>query len=172
MKTLINSNSENSPVPVSEIRKATRDDLPWITLVTWQILVETGRTGVYRFRDVLYGVQSVLRDSTLGEYFVAEADGQYAGQLKLVRGWHDLFNRDVATIEHVYVHPRYRSLNLSGGQRVYDQLHQHALQVCRERHVHQVQLHVVSDNKRAQRAYEKRGMQSTGLWMTQRLADE
>lgn len=151
------------------IRQAGISDLHWIAMVTWRILVETGRSGVYRFRDVLNGVQTILSTTARGEYFVAEANGCFAGQLKLVRSWHDLFDKEVATIEHVYVHPDFRSMSDGEGVRVYDRLHQHALAVCRRRDVCQVQLHVVSDNKRAQRAYEKRGMTATGLWMTQSL---
>lgn len=164
-----NANPNQTTMTVWTIRQADITDLHWIALVTWRILVETGRGGVYRFEDVLTGVKTVLSNTVRGEYFVAEANGCFVGQLKLVRSWHDLFNRQVATIEHVSVHPNFRSVADEEGVRVYDRLHQHALNVCRERHVSLVQLHVVNDNKRAQRAYEKRGMQTTGLWMTQSL---
>ncbi len=151
------------------IRRATPADLWKIALVTWQILVKTGRAQVYRFRDVVHGVHTVLHEPGLASYYIAEHNRQFAGQLKLVRSWHDLFNREVATIEHVYVRPACRGLMNAAGQRVYQQLHAHAVEVCRQHHVVQVQLHVVRDNQRAQRASEKQGMDTTGYWMTQRL---
>ena len=163
------STTPTSPAAEWHIRKASLSDLPWIALITWRILIETGRGDVYQFRQVLHGVMTVLTDAARGEYFLAEVDGRFAGQLKLVSSWHDLFNANVATIEHVYVHPQVRSVEDADGVRVYDRLHRHALEVCRQRDVCQGQLHVVSDNKRAQRAYEKRGMLTTGLWMTQGL---
>ncbi|MCG6157728.1 GNAT family N-acetyltransferase [Rubinisphaera margarita] len=124
---------------------------------------------MYEFGRALRGVETVLSDPAHGEYLVAEADGCHRDQLTLILHWHDLFDANVATIEHVFVHPMYRGNADSENRKVYDALHQHAIERCRQQNVPQLNLHVVSDNLRVQRAYEKRGLTATGLWMTKRL---
>ena len=153
-----------------QLRVASTVDLPMIAMTTWQILVETGRDHVYRFSDVARGVHQVLNGNReQDEYFVVQSGVMIAGQLKLVKSWSDLYNRSVAMIEHVYVHPHFRGLEDANGRRVYDHLHDHVIEHCQHHDIASVQLHVVSDNDRAKRAYVKRGMNATGFWMTQKL---
>ena len=49
------------------------------------------------------GVRAVFDDPTLGEYWVAELDGEVAGCLLLTREWSDWRNGTVLWIQSVYV---------------------------------------------------------------------
>ncbi len=132
-----------------------------LAAMTWRLLEDTGRADVYRFRDVLHGVRSTAFHSKTNQYVLAFVDGDIAGQMKLHQFYHDLHNRMVAMIEHVFIRPEYRGLGL------YRCLHQQALTMCRDTSVGLVQLHVVLSNARALRAYEKQGMEKTALLMSQ-----
>tara|TARA_R110002111_G_scaffold260867_1_gene332900 strand:+ start:5925 stop:6425 length:501 start_codon:yes stop_codon:yes gene_type:complete len=160
--------SLNSPVtrPVTSsetilIRAANNDDLPLIAIMTWEILVVTGRTDGYQFEKMLQGVRHMFAKSDQCRYLVALSGTRMVGQLKLTKQFNDLYCAEEGFVEHVFIHPEFR------GQRIYDRMHQRALQMCGEWNLRRMALHVVGTNTQAKRAYEKQGMWATGFWMTQ-----
>lgn len=132
-------------------------------MMTWSVVAVTGRMDAYRFPAVRAGVHRTFDRANAGLYFLACDGDRVIGQLKLSKIYNDMFCCEEGWIQHVFIHPNFRG----GG--VYDQLHNKAVQTCREWRLPRLNLHVVDANLRAKRAYEKRSMQSTGAWMTQTI---
>ncbi len=147
------------------IRSATLADLHSIAMMTWEILVVTNRSKLYRFEDSLAGVRLAFEDNSNGQYIIAVNGQRIVGQLKLTRQYNDLLMGDEAWIEHVFIHTNYRR------QKIYDRLHAHTVELAQQWNAKRLSLHVVGSNERAKRAYEKQGMSPTGFWMTQSLND-
>ena len=57
---------------------------------------------------VTAGVEALLKDAAKGIYFLAEVDGQPAGQLLITREWSDWRNGWWWWIQSVYVAPEHR----------------------------------------------------------------
>jgi GNAT superfamily N-acetyltransferase len=100
------------------------------------------------------GVEAVLQDQDKGEYFVAEVSRQVVGQVLITREWSDWRNGWFWWIQSVYVTPAMRSKG------VYRCLHNHIVERARQAgNVVGMRLYVESNNHRAQRVYERCGMQ-------------
>lgn len=99
------------------------------------------------------GVRAIFDDPGLGEYWMAELDGETAGCMLVTREWSDWRNGTVLWIQGVYVRPEAR------GRGVFRSLYGHL-----RRHVEAapdlkgLRLYVDLRNHRARAIYERLGM--------------
>jgi GNAT superfamily N-acetyltransferase len=106
------------------------------------------------------GVSAVFSDDKKGFYVVAEDDGRIAGGLMVTYEWSDWRNGWFWWIQRVYVVPESR------GKSVYRRLYEFVRQLAAERgNVCGFRLYVEHDNERAQRVYEKLGMEKSHYLM-------
>ena len=99
------------------------------------------------------GVRRVLEGSVPARYWVAERDGERAGQLMVTREWSDWRDREVWWIQSVYVQSGHRRCG------VYQALHDHVLAQARQAGAGGVRLYVETRNERARATYERVGME-------------
>lgn len=105
---------------------------------------------------LLAGVSAVFRDERKGFYVVVEENGSVAAGLMVTTEWSDWRNGWFWWIQSVYVRPEHRGAGLYG--RMYEFVKRRAKDagdVCGFR------LYVEKENERAQRVYEKLGMERT-----------
>ena len=99
------------------------------------------------------GVQTLLKDDSLGFYLLAENGGKVVGQLMVTTEWSDWRNAHFWWLQSLYVVPEYRR------QGVFRLLYR---QVCEQAqaagNVCGLRLYVERDNHRAQQAYVNLGM--------------
>jgi ribosomal protein S18 acetylase RimI-like enzyme len=112
---------------------------------------------------VLAGVAAGIADSAKGQFFVAEVDGQFAGQLLITYEWSDWRNANIWWIQSVYVYPQFRR------QGVFRALYQHAAEQARNARAIGLRLYVEHLNHPAQATYERLGMISTGYLVMEQL---
>jgi GNAT superfamily N-acetyltransferase len=135
-----------------EIRPARISDAPVLADFNARMAWETERRRLNRAR-VTRGVRALLNDPARGIYFVAEQDGQIAGQLLITFEWSDWRNGNFWWIQSVYVAPPFRERGVF--RALYDHVHRLAR---RRRDVCGLRLYVDADNTRAQRTYRRLGM--------------
>jgi ribosomal protein S18 acetylase RimI-like enzyme len=137
------------------IRKATLADATVIADYNARIAWETERRRLNRPR-LLKGVRALLRDGAKGMYFVTEIDGAIAGQVMITFEWSDWRNGSFWWIQSVYVAPEFRERG------VFRSLYAHIHNLARSRRdVCGLRLYVDADNKRAQSAYHRLGMEES-----------
>lgn len=138
-----------------QIRTATLEDVEALVEFNQAMALET--EGKTLDTDVLRaGVSAVFADEKKGFYVVVEQDGSVAAGLMVTTEWSDWRNGWFWWIQSVYVRPEHRGGGLYG--RMYDfvkDLAAEAGNVCGFR------LYVEKENERAQRVYEKLGMERT-----------
>jgi GNAT superfamily N-acetyltransferase len=101
------------------------------------------------------GVRAVFDDPSLGEYWVAEEDGEIAACLLVTREWSDWRNGTVLWVQSVYVRPESR------GRGIYRALHGHLRRrVESSPDLKGIRLYVDLRNHRARKVYEELGMTS------------
>jgi GNAT superfamily N-acetyltransferase len=99
------------------------------------------------------GVRAIFDDRSLGEYWVAELEGEVVGCLLLTREWSDWRNGTVLWIQSVYVQPEARRRG------VYRALYQHIrLRVETTPDLRGIRLYVEQRNRGAHDTYERLGM--------------
>ena len=134
-----------------EIRPATLSDLETIVEFNARLAQET--EGVDLDRDRLRaGVAAMLRDQSLGLYFIAETGSGPAGQLGLTFEWSDWRNGMFWWLQSVYVRPEFRRKG------VLRALYCHVLEMAKDRGVCGIRLYVEKENRTAQEAYRQLGM--------------
>ena len=102
------------------------------------------------------GVAALLSDPAKGLYFVAEIDGEVAGQLMITYEWSDWRNGNIWWIQSVYVKEKFRRRG------VFRALFGYLENLAREqKEVCTLRLYVHGDNAAAQRTYELLGMKRT-----------
>ena len=100
------------------------------------------------------GVAAVFEDANKGFYVVADADGTVVGGLLVTFEWSDWRNKWFWWIQSVYVRPEYR------GRSIYGSMYKFVKDLADGRgDVCGFRLYVEHDNDRAQRVYEKLGME-------------
>lgn len=106
------------------------------------------------------GVSAVFGDEKKGFYVVAEADDRIVGGLMVTYEWSDWRNAWFWWIQSVYIRPEVR------GQRIYARLYDFVKAKAAENgNVCGFRLYVENDNSRAQRVYERVGMESSHYLM-------
>ena len=98
------------------------------------------------------GINEVLNNPSLGWYYLAEIDGNNAGQLMITREWSDCNNGYFWWIQSVFVKKEYRKNG------VYSILHNHAKEKAEKMGAIGLRLYVDTRNKSAQSVYKKLGM--------------
>ena len=138
-----------------QIRTATPEDVDALVEFNQAMALET--EGKRLDTDVLRaGVSSVFADEKKGFYVVVEHEGVVAAGLMVTTEWSDWRNGWFWWIQSVYVRPEHRGGGLYG--RMYDFVKDRAAEagnVCGFR------LYVEKENEKAQRVYEKLGMERT-----------
>ena len=102
------------------------------------------------------GVSAVFGDEKKGFYVVAEDKGTVAAGLMVTTEWSDWRNGWFWWIQSVYVRPEHRGGGLYG--RMYEFVKELAAQAG---DIRGFRLYVEKENERAQRVYEKLGMERT-----------
>ncbi len=101
-------------------------------------------------------VAAVFADERKGFYVVAEDGEQVVGGLMITYEWSDWRNAWFWWIQSVYINPEAR------GQKTYTKLYAFVKKLAREAgDVYGIRLYVETDNSRAQRVYEKVGMEQS-----------
>ena len=138
-----------------QIRTARNDDVDALVEFNQAMALET--EGKRLDTDILRaGVSAVFADARKGFYVVVEQDGLVAAGLMVTTEWSDWRNGWFWWIQSVYVRPEHRGGGLYG--RMYEFVKARAAEagnVCGFR------LYVEKENERAQRVYEKLGMERT-----------
>jgi GNAT superfamily N-acetyltransferase len=102
------------------------------------------------------GVSAILADATKGLYYVAEVDGEVAGQLMITYEWSDWRNGNLWWIQSVYVKQEFRRLG------IFRRLFGHLQALARaQKDVRTLRLYMHKDNLTARRSYEMLGMSQT-----------
>ena len=134
-----------------KIRSATLSDLE--TVVEFNARLAQESEGVHLDTDRLRaGAAAVLRDESLGLYFIAVSESGPAGQLALTYEWSDWRNGMFWWLQSVYVRPEFRR------QGVLRKLYAHVLELAKDRGVCGIRLYVETENRTAQEAYRQLGM--------------
>jgi GNAT superfamily N-acetyltransferase len=139
----------------TKVRHARLSDAPFIVNANVCLALET--EGKRLSLDcVTAGVKALLSDDSKGVYFIAEADGQVAGQLLITREWSDWRNGHFWWIQSVYVVERFR------GAGVFRALFQHVHELAKpQQDVCGIRLYMEAHNGRARHAYERLGLKQT-----------
>ena len=133
------------------VRSATPRDLE--TVIEFNALLAEESEGVRLDRRRLRsGAEAVLRDESLGLYFIAERDGEPVGQLALTFEWSDWRNGMFWWLQSVYVRPGHRRQGVLRG------LYDHVLGIAAERGVCGIRLYVERGNSPAKAAYRRLGL--------------
>lgn len=143
------------------IRDATPDDCAVVAEFNARLAAETEGTRLDP-AVIAAGVARILGDSSLGRYWVAEAEGEIVGQIMATREWSDWRNGMLWWLQSVYVRGDYRR----GG--VFTALYRHVERLAREHpDVVGIRLYVEKDNARAQGTYAGLGMSMTNYQVMQ-----
>ncbi len=112
------------------------------------------------------GVAALLRDPSMGRYWVAEDDGRVIGQLMVTYEWSDWRNGTIWWIQSVYVHPRWRRRG------VFSALYRHVESLATTApRVIGLRLYVDADNARARQTYQALGMVTSDYRVMETLFD-
>jgi GNAT superfamily N-acetyltransferase len=113
------------------------------------------------------GVKAVFRDESKGFYVVAEDGGKIVGGLMITFEWSDWRNAWFWWIQSVYTLPESR------GQGVYRGLYQFVVNKAAEQgNVCGFRLYVEKENARAQKVYEKLGMEISHYLMYEAMTGQ
>ena len=138
------------------IRNARPDDLPLIVEFNDRLAEES--EGKKLDRAILSkGVQRALASPEMCRYFMAEVNGEVAGQTMITFELTDWRDGVLWWLQSVYVRPEFRKIG------VFKALFQHIATLAKEsKDVRGLRLYVEQGNSRAQRVYEQMGMQPGG----------
>lgn len=110
------------------------------------------------------GVRSVFSDEKKGFYVVAEDRGKIVGGLMVTFEWSDWRDAWFWWIQSVYILPEYRRKG------IYSSLYENIkLKAEKQGNVCGFRLYVEHDNEKAQKVYEKLGMQSSHYLMYEEI---
>ena len=145
------------------IRLAEKTDAPALVEFNQAMALETeGKT--LDAQILQSGVESVFHDEKKGFYVVAEENGRIVGGLMITFEWSDWRDGWFWWIQSVYILPEFR------GQGIYRLLYDFVKEAAREKQdVCGFRLYVEKENVRAQRVYEKLGMEATYYLMYEEM---
>jgi GNAT superfamily N-acetyltransferase len=110
------------------------------------------------------GVEAVFGDERKGFYVVAEQDGKIVGGLMVTFEWSDWRNAWFWWIQSVYIRPEAR------GRKIYRRLYEFVKEKARGAgNVCGFRLYVERENERAQKVYEKLGMERSYYLMYEEM---
>jgi GNAT superfamily N-acetyltransferase len=108
------------------------------------------------------GVERLLNDRSLGQYFLACRNAEILGQVMLTYEWSDWRNGQIWWIQSVYVPAEYRRLG------VFRRLYAHVRQLAQQQAVG-LRLYVEQQNAVALQVYQNVGMQDSGYRVLEEL---
>ena len=146
-----------------EIRLAVAGDADAMVLFNQAMAMET--EGKQLDPTILRsGVEAVFTDPSKGFYAVAEDGGEIVGGLMVTSEWSDWRNGWFWWIQSVYVIPEHR------GKGIYGQLYDFVKSLASQRgDICGYRLYVEKENERAQKVYEKLGMEETYYLMYEEM---
>ena len=100
------------------------------------------------------GVNAVFANKALGQYWIAEEDGNTIASLLITYEWSDWRNSNVWWFQSVYVVPDYRRKG------IFRSMYNHIKDEADKQNIAGLRLYVETKNTRAQRTYEALGMQN------------
>ena len=134
-----------------KIRKAGKTDIPILAQYNQALANETENI-MLNTKTILSGVSKAL-DREDCHYFVAEFNGEVAGQIMITHEWSDWRNGVMWWIQSVYVRPEYRNKG------VFRALFNHIEHLARNRNdVKALRLYVMQDNQSGKNTYKALGM--------------
>jgi len=135
-----------------KIRKAVKEDIRKIIDFQQKMANETENL-ILDTNIVTAGVKAVFDDKSKGNYYVAEDNDNVIASLMTTYEWSDWRNGCVLWIQSVYVLPEYRQKG------IYKQMYNHLKELVKSSDKYLgLRLYVDLTNKRAQKVYEKLGM--------------
>jgi len=135
-----------------EIRKALITDLDAIVRFQVEMAWETEQIKL-NINTVIKGVEAVLNNQNLGNYWVAVVMNDLVGSLLTTYEWSDWRNGTVLWIQSVYVDRQFRK------QGVYGMLYSHVKSlVATDQKLKGIRLYVDESNNGAQEVYVRLGM--------------
>ena len=138
-----------------KIREASASDIPVLAQNNQALALETENIQL-ESETILAGVSYALERADC-HYFVAELNGEVAGQTMITYEWSDWRNGDMWWIQSVYVQPEYRKKG------VFRSLFNHIEQLARNHpEVKALRLYVMEDNPSGKNTYKTLGMQDSG----------
>ena len=138
-----------------ELRFARKDDLETIVKFNNAMALETEGKNL-DVETLRRGVESVLEDSSLGFYLIAEEEGKITGSLMITKEWSDWRNGVFWWIQRVYVEPEFRRKG------TYRAMHKFTREeAARADKVIGIRLYVDRENVIAQKTYQSLGMAET-----------
>ena len=144
------------------VRQAGPEDRDRIVLFNQAMARETEGRELDR-RVLTAGVEKVLKNASLGRYFVAELADEVVGQVMVTLEWSDWRNGQVWWLQSVYVSKRHRR----GG--VYRRLHEHVRETAAGEKAIGLRLYVERDNLPAQATYRTLGMEDSQYLMFEEM---
>ena len=136
------------------IRDAKKADIPILAEHNQALANETENIQL-NSKIIFFGVSKAL-DREDCHYFVAEFQGEVAGQLMITQEWSDWRNGVIWWIQSVYVRPEYRNKG------VFRSLFKHIEQLARNRaDVKALRLYVMQNNQSGKSTYEAVGMENS-----------
>ena len=134
------------------IRLAKSDDILTIAGFQLKMAIETENLKLDA-ETVGKGVKAVFEKPELGQYFVAEKDGQIIASMLTTFEWSDWRNAQVWWLQSVYVIPEFRRQGIF--KRMYDFV---KILAKNDTNVGGIRLYVDKTNVRAQEVYKAVGM--------------
>jgi ribosomal protein S18 acetylase RimI-like enzyme len=101
---------------------------------------------------VAQGVATVFGPSVMGDYYIAETNGERIACLLTLLEWSDWRNGNVVWIHSVYVMPEHR------GTGIFPKMFAHLKEKVQNSNLRGLRLYVDKTNLNAQKVYEKLGM--------------
>lgn len=146
-----------------EIRPALDTDVEILANFNLELCRETeGRE--LDLMTVTNGVRRFVSESKRGRYFVAEVDGEVAGQAAHTFEWSDWRNGEIWWIQSVYVHPRFRSKGVFRALFTHiKKLGEADVDCCG------IRLYMERENQTARESYRRLGFSETGYVVFERL---
>jgi len=135
------------------VRKAVPDDAAVIIDFQQKMAWETEKMTLAP-ETVTKGVNAVFRDSSRGEYYIAESHGIVVASLLITFEWSDWRNRNVWWFQSVYVIPELRR------QGIFRKMYLFIKDKAEKEGVAGLRLYVETGNTRAKKTYEALGMNS------------
>ncbi|MBT5471798.1 MAG: GNAT family N-acetyltransferase [Nitrospina sp.] len=134
-----------------KIREAIQSDIPVLVQNNQALALET--ENIQLNSETLFSGVSNALDRDECHYFVAELNGEVAGQIMITYEWSDWRNGILWWIQSVFVRPEYRSKG------VFRKLFEHVEQLARNHpEVKALRLYVIKDNHSGIKTYEALGM--------------
>ena len=138
-----------------KIREAFISDIPILTQNNQALARETEKIKLNN-EILLAGVSNALKREDC-HYFVAELNGDVAGQTMITYEWSDWRNGVIWWIQSVYVQPEHRKKG------VFRSLFNHIEHLARNQpEVKALRLYIIGDNLSGKKTYETLGMQDSG----------